>query len=306
MGIPRNGFAFFVVVCAAFVGVGLAGTSSQAKAQQPQPNGIRIQKVDDADEGEWLTVPGYHYLGSPTFSRDGEWIAFDAYKSNTEQVTCEVWIVRRNGKDAKKVTVGATPRWHPNGRTLIFMREQRNEVESKPLGIFTIDRDGGAETFLCPGRWPDWSPDGTQIAFSHGAENTRNGGSAELSRVYVALANGTSPKALANGDCPSWSSDGSKIACCFTDPALPAPLIRIIDLADNGQRFAGYGWFRANWDKDGKAVAFNGVTEQQKSGMVSVKLGAAMKPTALATGIENASSPCYSADGKYIVFTAPH
>lgn len=301
MRFPRHGFVFLLVVCGA-----VAAPGSRAEAQRPQPNGIRIQKVDDAKDGQWVTIEGHHYLGSPTFSRDGEWIAFDAYRSDTEEVTCEIWIVRPSGKDAKMVTVGATPRWHPDSRTLIFMREQRNDVEAKPLGISTIDRDGAGEKYLCPGRWPDWSPDGTQIAFSHGAEDARKGGSAELSRVYVAQANGTAPKALANGDCPSWSPDGSKIVCSFSDPALPAPLIRLVDLADNGQRFAGYGWYRANWDKAGKTIVFNGVTEQQKPGMVSVTLGAAMKRVALTTGVENASSPGYSADGKYLVFTAPH
>lgn len=299
----RNG-----VVSSLVASLGLVWFTGKVEAQQrrPQPNGIRIQKVDAADDGSWLTVPDHHYLGSPTFSRDGEWIAFDAYRSDTEQVTCEVWIARRNGTEAKRLAVGATPRWHPDGRRLIFMREQRNDVENVPLGIFTIDRDGGNETFICPGRWPDWSPDGTQIAFSLGADDTRRGGSAELSRVYVAQADGTLPKPIAYGDCPSWSPDGSKLACCYTDAAMPAPLIRIVDLVNKNQRFAGYGWYRANWDKPGRAIVFNGVTDDREQGMVSVTLGAALHPVALETGVENASSPSYSADGKYIAFTAPH
>lgn len=44
------------------------------------PNTIRIQSTDRPEEGRWVVMPGFSELGSPCFSRDGKWIAFDAYE----------------------------------------------------------------------------------------------------------------------------------------------------------------------------------------------------------------------------------
>ena len=63
-------------------------TAFQAAAQQSgrpdivlnTPNTIRIQSLDDPANGHWVAMPDFAELGSPTFSRDGRWIAFDGYK----------------------------------------------------------------------------------------------------------------------------------------------------------------------------------------------------------------------------------
>ena len=36
------------------------------------PNTIRIQSLDDPARGQWVVMPGFSELGSPTFSRDGQ------------------------------------------------------------------------------------------------------------------------------------------------------------------------------------------------------------------------------------------
>src|SRR5215831_16444480 len=60
------------------------------------PNTIRIQSLDDPTKGQWVTMPGFSELGSPTFSRDGRWIAFDAYKEGFNNSSAECWIARRD------------------------------------------------------------------------------------------------------------------------------------------------------------------------------------------------------------------
>jgi hypothetical protein len=75
----------FTVACTLLVGV---STGLQASAQQPRrpdvvlntPNTIRIQSLEDPAIGHWVAMPDFAELGSPTFSRDGQWIAFDGYK----------------------------------------------------------------------------------------------------------------------------------------------------------------------------------------------------------------------------------
>jgi hypothetical protein len=104
--------------------------------------------------------------------------------------------------------VGATPRFSPDGKRLLFMRETRFHEKEK-AGVFVIGFDGEGERRLCEGRWPDWSPDGKQIAFSKGGEFEK-GGTVVGARVYVASADGKNPRELCAGDGPAWSPDGNR------------------------------------------------------------------------------------------------
>lgn len=274
-------------------------------APPESPNALCIQPAGDPKEATWITIPGYYYLGSPTFSPDGQWVAFDAYKSNAPRVVSEVWIVKSDGSDPRKVAIGATPRWSPDGERLLFMREQRNAVEQQQHGVFVVERDGTDEQFICEGRWPDWSPDGSQIVFSRGEPDTR-GGTQEFSRVYIAKADGTGPELLANGDCPAWSPDGQLVACSYRDPAIGPPMVRIVDLKSGMQRFIGYGWFRPNWTPDSRSVTANGVLAERKTGAIRLAATGGNNPPAPVTEVAGATSPCFSADGRLLVFAAPH
>lgn len=60
---------------------------------------------------------------------------------------------------------------------------------------------------------PDWSPDGTKIAFT--AVSYSTGGGRGAPYIYVMDANGDNPVRLTRGDWPAWSPDGTKIAFNF-------------------------------------------------------------------------------------------
>jgi Tol biopolymer transport system component len=78
--------------------------------------------------------------------------------------------------------------------------------------IYIMGIDGSNPTNLTNNSWadtnPDWSPDGSQIAF----ETTRNG----PTDIYVMNSNGSNPTNLSNNSFydadPVWSPDGSQIA----------------------------------------------------------------------------------------------
>ncbi|HID78675.1 MAG TPA: hypothetical protein EYP56_22115, partial [Planctomycetaceae bacterium] len=69
-------------------------------------------------------------------------------------------------------TVGAAPRWSPDGKRLLLMREKSKRPDVK-LRVYVIDRDGKNERWICEGPRPDWSPNGKRIALCHVAPLSR-------------------------------------------------------------------------------------------------------------------------------------
>jgi len=263
------------------------------------PNTIRIQPIDSPKDGHWVIMPGFSELGSPSFSKDGQWVAFDAYKTGYNNSPPECWIVRYDEEKPTRLAIGATPRWSPDGKRLLFMRDEANDPRREP-GVFLINRDGTGELRIRDGRWPDWSPDGKEIVFSAGGEP--GGGLRSGATICIAEADGTGRREITLGDCPSWSPDGRKIAFCYSMPGQP-PLIRVFDLRKNEETTMGIGWFRANWMPDSESLVANGVVGRELC-MVRLPVSGSRRPTKLATDYEGPFSPCCSSDGKSIVFIA--
>ncbi len=266
------------------------------------PNTLRFQPLRDGSRGrDIIKLRQYDHIGSPSCSRDGEWVAFDAYKvASGEMVsTPECWVVRVDGTGLRKFAEGSVPRWSPDGKRLLFMREGQREPD-KDLGIFMIDRGGTGERRIGPGRWPDWSPDGKRIAFSIGG--AAGGGAREMARIYVSQVDGSDRRSVCDGDCPSWSPDGEKIACCLVDRAHAAPQIRVVELGTGRNVIVGAGWFRPVWSPDGNTLVCNGIADQ-KEGMVRLSVDEPKrKPEALSGGSPRGTSPCYGGKGDAIIF----
>lgn len=75
--------------------------------------------------------------------------------------------------------------------------------------IYTVNLDGsGLQRLTANGGgngWPNWSPDGTKIAWVHKGQ------------VWIMNANGSGKKEFATGTSPSWSPDGKTIAFAGID-----------------------------------------------------------------------------------------
>jgi Tol biopolymer transport system component len=263
------------------------------------PNTVRIESLDDPAKGEWVTMPGFSELGSPTFSRDRQWIAFDAYRRGFNNSYAECWIARREGGNPVLLAAGATPRFSPDGMRVLFVRERVNDPRQQE-GVYVINRDGSDARRICAGRWPDWSPDGAHIVFSLGGDET--GGARIGATICIARSDGSDRTDLVEGDCPSWSPDGKKIAYCFR-ARNAAPLIRVHDLKENADATLGVGWFRANWMPDSQSVVANGMIGQTE-GMVRLTLKIPRAPSALTSRFAEPSSPCVSWDGKELLYIA--
>jgi dipeptidyl aminopeptidase/acylaminoacyl peptidase len=283
----------------AFVASLIAGDCRDALSQNL--NMLRLESREPNGGAKQIDLSEFDYIGSPTFSSDVEWIAFDAYKGGYQGAAPECWIMRMDGTQRRKVATGQTPRWSPDGKQLVFMRERERD-RKLGLGIFVVNVDGTGERRIGDGRWPDWSPDGQRLVFAIGGHSDR-GGAWSGARVCISDFEGGEVDEVAIGDCPSWSPDGKKIACCYSDPAIGAPLVRVIDLETKTQKFAGYGWYRANWAADGMGLYANGVNDAGRAGMFKMGLDQKQKAQPLFAAIPG-ESPCESRDGRQIVFCA--
>jgi Tol biopolymer transport system component len=161
--------------------------------------------------------------GNGTFrwSPDGSMIAFE---TNDEMVECEldgvpsmcslpqIWTMRSDGSNVRKVADGADPSWAPDGRRIAFAADGEIQVANADgTGRRTLtDQPRGAFR-------PAWSPAGGRIAFVTLVQRAR-----EVTEILVMKEDGTQVSNLTSGrgadSEPVWSPDGSKIAFNTFDP----------------------------------------------------------------------------------------
>jgi dipeptidyl aminopeptidase/acylaminoacyl peptidase len=200
---------------------------------------------------------------------------------------------------APTVVVPATaiPHNTPTGRILFTTVAPSDSVAS----IYVVNADGSGRTDLTPsgggGGEPEWSPDGTMIAF------VRDG-------IWVMRADGTGARQVRHDptmfdEWPVWSPDGRRIAyleapaCDPCDVGVPWTL-NIMD-ADGSSvhKVADVpSPTRPAWSPDGQAIAFEGEWSDpptQANGLQSIRLDGSGRHQ-LTNGPD--SFPDWSTDGR--------
>jgi TolB protein len=103
---------------------------------------------------------------SPSWSPDGEWIAFVSDRSGSPQI----YVMKADGTSERRITFNGgyntSPAWSPDGRWIAY--EAR--VGGGQFDLWLVDPEGGTNLPLVShprsDEGPSWSPDGRKIVFS--------------------------------------------------------------------------------------------------------------------------------------------
>jgi len=195
------------------------------------------------------TTPGGE--SDPQWSPDGRWLSFIATREGAK--TGQVWLLDRSGGEAQKLTDVAggvsQHQWSPDSKRLVVIAHDPEPKDStadssksrpRPIVIdrYAFKRDGdGYRNRLRDHLWlvevasksaaqlttgdyddqsPEWSPDGTRIAFVSSRVGTDPDRENNSDIFTIDATAGAKPVALTtwigddNG--PTWSPDGASIA----------------------------------------------------------------------------------------------
>jgi Tol biopolymer transport system component len=150
---------------------------------------------------------GYADFEDFSWSPDGSSIAFCAFRT-IRAVRLDLFVVGADGTGLTKIANRACdPSWSPLGGSIAFTTFGSDLLLA---GIDTIAPDGTGRTRVISGKntYPDWSPDGTRIVYSHRVHHQWD--------LFVVAADGTGRTRLTSTRrrrelTPVFSPDGTKI-----------------------------------------------------------------------------------------------
>ena len=172
------------------------------RAAQRQEQHILVPSTSETDQG-----PG------PQISPDGKKLAFMSDRSGT----MEIWVSDRDGSNPVQATAVAgagTPRWSPDGQSIVFDANDRTGTK-----IYKIKLGSAAPQLLTAdeyeNRVPSWSHDGKWVYFA----STRSG----HYEVWKIPSNGGTPVQITKqgGHAALESADGKTIYYAKTAYANP-------------------------------------------------------------------------------------
>jgi Tol biopolymer transport system component len=198
---------------------------------------IYVMNSDGSNQTRLTFSPGEDQ--DPTFSPDGTKIAFVSARTGDN----EIYVMNSDGSNQTELTFSPgedqDPTYSPDGTKIIFAGET---LVSHPFGviyeyaIYVMNSDGSdlhRLNDIYGALRPDFSPDGTKIAFEHFTIHLGKEGvpgplpQEEHGEIYVMNSDGSNPTRLTNNTVvdsdPTFSPDGTKIAF-FSDrdgPRVP-------------------------------------------------------------------------------------
>jgi Tol biopolymer transport system component len=273
-GVPSRLRDIGVVLLAlaiAAVGITFAVRAFEGKERTPRPastvsngklafsGGGQIYVVSPDGNGlRHLTGLGGHDALDVHWSPDGSKLAFRVWTKGDY----ELFVTNADGSDPTNVTgsIGVSEfAWSPDGSMVAFTAVQGEG----DLDVFVVNAEGTglrpvAESPLTEHR-PEWSPDGTQIAFERWPVFDRDPGTPD---IYTVGLHGGEPVPLVTSSGwdtgAAWSPDGTRIA--FSSERDGDEEIHVVNADGSGERalidLPGVDATRAAWSPDGTRISF--------------------------------------------------
>jgi Tol biopolymer transport system component len=197
-----------------------------------------------------------------------------AYGTSIAQGFNVVFVVSSTGSQRARIDLAVDPSWSPDDSEIAIGKFDN--------GVFVINRDGSdprkvSQAYGIGGSFtrPEWSPDGTQIAYV--------GGDDPGYRVYVANADGSNERLVADvmdgrqATTPRFSPDGTKLAFQRRATDNPEAVNWIVADADGANAKAlptDLWWAPGGWSPDGRyLIGYDGESEAPNIVLVNASSG---------------------------------
>ena len=279
------------------------GSGAEVYVVEAQDGGAS-QLTDQAAVNQW-----------PRWSPDGQYLALVRKPAGSGPITepGELVVVGADGAERQVISGAAVLEayaapfaWSPDATRIVYKALNRSDVAA---GLNLVDVASGQVTELAAGRlgaMPDWSPDGSRIAF------VSNKGEAAASNdpnleIYIMNADGSDIRPLTDHEgtdiAPQWSPDGTRIAWWVRKPTGAPHDLFVTDVGKPKPKELGTG-SRPVWSADGDRLAFLDQIEGQNVDIFVLDLRDGRKVNV--TGFDGEDTwPAWSADGSKIAFVSP-
>jgi formylglycine-generating enzyme required for sulfatase activity/Tol biopolymer transport system component len=180
--------------------IDLAGLKGTIAFVSDRSGIMKIWSMDASGKNAKQLTTGTDPDADPRFAPDGKRILYTTLRGGFP----EMWLMNRDGSARKFVTKGSQGSWAPDGKSIVFIRDNMTYVR---------DLEAGKERLVTPKTWercgvPAFSPDGRRIAVA--SRHLGNIG------IFILSLDGkeTLPLKTEEACCtPQWSRDGKRILC---------------------------------------------------------------------------------------------